>query len=101
MYVTDFCDRTLYVHAEEPDLQRWYVERFMQLRATVFTDPHSHFRRYADLSDDEAIGTAKRIWSSTNLPNLEQNIHPTRARADVVLEKGPDHRVERVQLRGI
>ena len=37
VYVTDFCDRTLYVHAENDDLERWYVERFMQLRATVFT----------------------------------------------------------------
>ena len=101
VYVTDFCDRTLYVHADEPDLERWYVERFMQLRATMFTAPNSHFRRYAELSDDEAMATAKRIWETTNLPNLEQNIHPTRARADVVLEKGADHRVERVQLRGI
>ncbi len=101
VYVTDFCDRTLYVHAEDADLERWYCERFMQLRATVFTDPHSHFRRYAELTDEEAIATAKRIWRGINLPNLEQNIKPTKARADVVLETGSDHRVQRVRLRGI
>lgn len=101
VYVTDFCDRTLYVHADEADLERWYVDRFMQLRATVFTDPHSHFRRYADLTDDEAMAKAQEIWRSINLPNLQQNIGPTRARADVVLDKGPDHRIRNVRLRGI
>ena len=101
VYVTDFCDRTLYVHADEADLERWYCQRFMQLRATVFTDPHSHFRRYAELSDEEAMATAQQIWRDINLPNLVQNIHPTKARADVVLEKGADHRVQRVRLRGI
>lgn len=101
VYVTDFVDRSLFVDAQPDDLERWYVERFMTLRATVFTDPASHFRRYADLDDDEAEATAKRIWRDINLPNLEQNILPTRERADIVLEKGPDHRIQRVRLRGI
>jgi type I pantothenate kinase len=101
VYVTDFVDRSLFVHAEEADLERWYVARFMQLRETVFTAPESHFRKYAELSQAEAIDTAQRIWRDINLPNLAQNILPTRERADVVLEKGPDHRVERVRLRGI
>ena len=36
-----------------------------------------------------------------NLVNLERNILPTRERARLILEKGPDHRVERVRLRKI
>jgi type I pantothenate kinase len=101
VYVTDFVDRSLFVDASMDDLERWYVARFMQLRATVFTDPNSHFRRYADLDDDEAVDTARHIWRSINLPNLMQNILPTRERADIVLEKGAAHQVERVRLRGL
>jgi len=101
VYVTDFVDRSLFVDADTDDLESWYVERFMSLRRTVFTDPQSHFRRYAELDDAEAEATARRIWRDINLPNLAQNILPTRERADIVLEKGRDHRVRRVRLRGV
>ena len=34
-----------------------------------------------------------------NLPNLHENVLPTRDRADLVLHKGPDHDVTEVVLR--
>jgi type I pantothenate kinase len=101
VYVTDFVDRSLFVDADVDHLEAWYVERFMTLRRTVFTDPRSHFRRYAELDDTEAEATARRIWRDINLPNLMQNILPTRERADIVLEKRRDHRIQRVRLRGV
>jgi type I pantothenate kinase len=42
---------------------------------------------------------AKSIWEEINGVNLRENIAPTRGRANLVLEKGPHHRVERVRLR--
>ena len=33
------------------------------------------------------------------LPNLIENIEPTKSRADVILRKGPDHRIAEVLLR--
>ncbi|HYJ77327.1 MAG TPA: type I pantothenate kinase, partial [Actinomycetes bacterium] len=62
-------------------------------------DPASYFRRYADLSDDDARATATAIWREVNGPNLAQNILPTRGRATLVLEKGPDHAVRQIRLR--
>ena len=50
-------------------------------------------------SDEEAVTVASGIWERTNRPNLLNNIQPTRPRADVILEKGPDHFVSRVLLR--
>jgi type I pantothenate kinase len=32
-----------------------------------------------------------------NLPNLVDHIEPTRARADVVVRKGPDHAIREVR----
>ena len=61
--------------------------------------PDSYFRRYADLTDAEAVETANRIWSSINEPNLVENILPTRGRATLVMTKGPDHAVSRIRLR--
>lgn len=100
-FVSDYFDLKVYVDAPEPTIRKWYVQRFLKLRTTAFADPRSYFRRYADLSDDEARVTAESIWDSINGPNLTENIAPTGPRADVVLTKGEDHVVERVRLRRI
>lgn len=97
--VSDFFDFSIYVDADEAVIERWYVERFKELRQTAFRDPQSYFRRYADLDDAKAEAMAREIWRSINLPNLRQNILPTRPRADLILRKGPSHQVEEVALR--
>ena len=99
MSVSDYFDFSVYVDASTVDVRRWYVERFLRLRRTAFADPASYFRRYASLSDEDARTTALGIWTDINEPNLVQNILPTRGRASLVLEKGPDHAVRRVRLR--
>ncbi|QDB80196.1 type I pantothenate kinase [Georgenia sp. 311] len=99
--VSDFFDFSIYVDARTDDVRRWYVDRFLSLRRTAFADPRSYFRRYADLSDEEATATATRIWSTINEPNLEENILPTRSRASLVLTKAGDHRMRRMRLRKI
>ncbi|HEX6025101.1 MAG TPA: type I pantothenate kinase [Solirubrobacter sp.] len=99
IYVSDFVDFALYLDAEEEDVRRWYLERFLALRNGAFQRPESYFHRYAQLSDSEAIAVAEGIWNRTNRPNLRENIQPTRPRADLILEKGPDHFVSRILLR--
>jgi type I pantothenate kinase len=98
-FVSDFFDFSVYLDADEDLLEKWYVQRFMRLRETAFRDPRSYFKKYADLSDAEAEATARGIWHRTNLPNLRDNVLPTRPRADLVLTKGASHRIEQVALR--
>ncbi|WP_058235964.1 type I pantothenate kinase [Devriesea agamarum] len=99
--ISDFFDFSIYVDAKPEDVQRWYVERFLSLRRTAFTDPSSYFRRFADLSDEDAVELAGSIWREINGPNLMENVLPTRGRADLVLRKGSDHHVHKVLLRRI
>jgi type I pantothenate kinase len=99
MFVSDFFDFSIYVDASESDIEHWYLERFLKLRATVFQDPSSYFHRYAALTAEDAEATARRIWQTINLANLRENVLPTRERAHLVLEKGRDHAVRRVRLR--
>jgi type I pantothenate kinase len=101
MFVSDFFDFSIYVDAQDADIEQWYIERFLQLRDTVFTDPSSYFHKYAHLSAEDAVDTARRLWRSINLINLRENVQPTRERAHLVLEKGRDHAVRRVRLRKI
>jgi len=98
-FVSDYFDFTIYVDADPDDLESWYVERFQQLRSTVFREQSAYFSQFAHLPEDAAEAVARTIWRSINLVNLQENILPTRARADLVLKKGSDHGIEAVQLR--
>ena len=98
-FVSDFFDFSIYLDAAEEDLHRWYVHRFLRLRHTAFRDPLSYFRKYAELSEAEAIAIADGLWNRINLVNLSENILPTRQRASLILRKGPSHRIEQVALR--
>ena len=89
VFVSDFFDFSIYVHAKESHILHWYVNRFLTLRRTAFANPRSYFHRYAGLSDEEAVKTAKGIWARINGVNLRENIDPTRTRADLVLQKRP------------
>ncbi|HSG00039.1 MAG TPA: hypothetical protein VLA20_02870, partial [Vicinamibacterales bacterium] len=101
VFVSDFFDFSIYIDADEADIERWYEERFLTLRETVFKDPRAYFHRYAELTDADARATARQIWSEINGVNLRENISPTRARARLILEKGPNHAVRRVRLRSV
>jgi type I pantothenate kinase len=98
-FVSDYFDFSVYLDADEHDLHRWYVSRFLKLRQTAFRDPLSFFRKYAELSEEDAIDTADGLWTRINLANLRENIVPTRQRASLILRKGPSHRIEEVALR--
>jgi type I pantothenate kinase len=99
LFVSDYFDFSLYVDAAPGLIEEWFLERFQRLRSTAFRDPQSFFRRYAELSQEEAAAFAARVWARINAVNLRENILPTRERAHLVLEKGRNHRVERVRLR--
>ncbi|MGD2044483.1 MAG: type I pantothenate kinase [Acidimicrobiia bacterium] len=98
-FVSDYFDFSIFVDADIDDIRSWYIDRFLTLKETAFTQPDAYFRRYADLSPDEAIEEAKDIWKRINEVNLRDNIIPTRARASLILEKASDHSVRRVRLR--
>ncbi|MGH6849316.1 MAG: type I pantothenate kinase [Methylocella sp.] len=98
-FVSDFFDFSVYLHAAEKDLEKWFIARFMRLRDTAFRNPLSYFKKYAGLGDVQAEATARDIWTRINLRNLRENILPTMPRASLVLTKGPSHIIEEVELR--
>lgn len=99
--VSDFFDFSVYVDADEADIKRWFLERFMVLRDTAFHDPRSFFKRFTQLSRAEALQFGSHIWNTINGPNLRENIETTRDRATAILRKGPDHRVQTIAIRKV
>lgn len=97
--VSDLFDFSIYVDADDADIAQWFVDRFLTLRQGAFTNPNSFFKVFAELSDTEAVDTALGYWNDINLPNLRENVEPTKHRATLVLKKAADHTVETVLLR--
>jgi len=99
VFVSDYCDFSIYVDAQEQHIKEWYLDRFLRLREEALKDGSAYFHRFAELSTEDARDVALRIWDEIDHPNLKENIEPTRDRARLILEKGHDHSVQSVRLR--
>ena len=101
LFASDFLDFSIYIDADEADLRNWFMVRFRALRESAFTDPKSFFRRLAEMPQAEAEAFGLQAWDDINLPNLRENILPTRSRADLILKKAGNHAIEEVSLRRV
>jgi type I pantothenate kinase len=97
--VSDFFDFTIYVDADVEHIECWYLDRLVLLRETALRDPQSFFHFLTGYTEDDTRAFGGAIWREVNAVNLRENIEPTKGRANLVLEKASDHRVQRVRLR--
>jgi type I pantothenate kinase len=97
--LSDYFDFKIYVDADVANVTAWFLGRFEKLREGAFTNPKSYFHKYAEMPFEDALERATEIWNTINLPNLIENIQPTRSRATLVLQKGSEHAVHSVLLR--
>ncbi len=97
--LSDYFDFKIYVDADVDNVTDWFLGRFEKLREGAFTNPQSYFHKYAEMDYEKALDRANEIWRTINLPNLVENIQPTKSRATLVLKKGKQHAVESVLLR--
>ncbi len=97
--VSEHLHFSVYVDADQSVMHAWFTARLLGLRTRPTGEVPSFFAPMAGFSDVEFVAMTDAVWQHVNLPNLVDHIAPTRARADLVLEKGDDHRVRRVLLR--
>ena len=101
LFASDFLDFSIFIDADEADLTKWFLDRFLRLRETAFADEKSFFHRFSQMSEAEAKTFGIWVWETINRPNLVNNILPTRSRADLILKKGTSHLIEAVELRKV
>jgi type I pantothenate kinase len=92
-------DLAVYLHADEADLETWYVVRFHELRAAAHDDTRSFYSMFTGMSFDDVDAIARQVWRDVNLVNLRDHIAPSRALADCVITKGSDHAVTDLEVR--
>ena len=97
--VGSLLDDCIYLDADRADLERWFVERFMRMRAAAFDDPTSFYAVFAALDDTAAIAVARAVWSDINAVNLAEFIEPGRALATIVVGKSSDHSIASIVTR--
>lgn len=99
LYMTDYFDFSIYIDANENDIEQWYIERFKSLLEIAKNDPNNYYQRFLNLPQKETEAFAKEIWSSINLVNLKEFIEPTRNRADLILHKTKNHKIDKIYLK--
>ena len=92
-FAGDVLHVTVHLDADEGDVERWYVERFLALVEAARDDTDSFYRLFLGLDPAALEATARQLWSTINLVNLREHISPWRDRADVVVTLGPDHEI--------
>lgn len=97
--ISDFFDFTIYVDASISNIKTWYMDRLMTLRAKARTMPKAYFHPFCHFTEIESKKIAEKTWKEINEVNLIENILPFKHRANLILQKGNDHAVEKIWLR--
>ncbi|UJF16449.1 type I pantothenate kinase [Jeotgalibaca sp. MA1X17-3] len=99
IYVSDFFDFSIYVDAEQENIEKWYLERFEMLMDLAKNREDNYYYNYAVGNRSDAIAMAKDVWKKVNLKNLEEYIRPTMSRADLIIHKSDNHYIDYLHIK--
>lgn len=93
-------DIGIYLHADEPILREWFIQRTLAFREAARHDYSPFFDPWLDVEDEQFLAMVNGAWELVNLPNLMQHIEPTKALAHAVIEWESDHTVRALTFPG-
>ncbi|MGP6388069.1 type I pantothenate kinase [Streptococcus dysgalactiae] len=99
LYMSDYFDFSIYIDADSAHIEHWYIERFLSILNMAKQDSNSYYAQYTTLPQVEAVAFARNVWKTVNLENLEKFIEPTRNRAELILHKAADHKIDEIYLK--
>ena len=97
--VGEVLDFSIFIDADPGDIESWYLDRLLRLRAGARGDPSSYFYKYVEMEESAVIEQARQVWRMVNYENLRQHILPTRDRADLIVRKVGYHTIDDLFLR--
>lgn len=99
LYMNDYFDFSIYIDADSQDIEQWYLERFASLLDLSKNDPKNFYYTFTQQPREEALTFARNIWKTINLVNLENYIEPTRNRAELIIHKSKNHKIDEIYLK--
>lgn len=92
-------DISIYLHADEPVMREWFIQRTIKFRDAARTTYSPFFDPWVDVPDELFLEMVNVAWESVNLPNLIDYIEPTRPLAHAVIEWEADHEVRSIVIQ--
>ena len=99
LFSLDYFDFSIYIDAPTALIEQWYLERFLKLRDLAMEKPENYHHRFSRMTVAESLTYARHVWESINLVNLINYILPTRNRAQMILHKNQDHKIDKIYLK--
>ncbi len=99
LYMNDYYDFSIYIDAEVAHIEKWYLERFQTLLKLAQADKKNYYYSLTKLKLEDALAFSKETWEKVNLVNLVNYIEPTRNRAELILHKSQNHRIDKIYLK--
>ena len=96
---SDFFNFSIYIDANEKLIRTWFLQRFVHLLVLNQNNPSSFYYSWSNKPKRQAVEMAEKVWQTVNLVNLREYIEPTKGRANVILHKTLDHKINYVYLR--
>lgn len=88
----DYLDLSIYLEAKEEDMYNWFINRWINFRKEIAKrEPIEFFKPYQGMSDEEFVRVLGGFWNNINVPNLRENIEPTKQFANAIVRKAADH----------
>lgn len=95
--VSDLFDFSIYVDAEPADIAQWYVDRFSHCARERVQQPELVLQRVRGPVGCRSGRARARLLDAIELPNLRENVEPTKHRATLVLTRLPTTPSRRVR----
>lgn len=97
--VVALVDVRVYLDAAPADLESWFVHRLTALVDALPANSTSVLSLFRGLAPTELAAAAREVWRTYDVPINARHVEATRAEADIVVGKGPDHEVRTVEVR--
>lgn len=92
-------DVRVYLDAAPADLESWFVHRLVAMVDALPADSTSVLSMFRGLAPTELTAAASEVWHTYDVPINARHVEATRAEADIVVGKGPDHDVRAIEVR--
>lgn len=87
-------DLAVYLEADDQDLRDWFLDRFAAMCESAV--PGDFYAQFASMTQDQQLTIADAAWSGINLINNRDHIVPSKANAQLLIQKGRDHLVRSI-----
>ncbi|MFV0556426.1 MAG: type I pantothenate kinase [Lactovum sp.] len=99
LYISDFYDFSIYIDADEKNIEKWFHERFDSLLKLAKLDSNNFYHQFTKIDPKDLEKLIHETWKNINLKNLHEFIEPTRNRAEIIIHKSNNHYIDKLYLK--